>query len=748
MAKSGSFNTTAYSGRYLQFSWSATSVNVASNTTTISWTLKGAGNASVWYKAGNFKVVIAGEEVYSSATRINLDNGTVVASGTYTLKHNADGTKSFTASAEAGIYTTAVNCTGSGTFALDPIARASQPSLITYPQHTQNVGNFGTIISVHMNRQSSAFTHRVRYAFGTKSGTCVDADTGSAATAVGTGFRWKIPEDFMNLLTATTTGSGTIYVDTYNGSTLIGTKWCGFTATVPASVVPKCSIQVLDATTIQTTYGNLVKGLSKLSVKTTGTSSYSSPIKSYNVTANGVRYTAAQITTGVLTKAGTTTVTANVTDQRGRTSTTASASFTVLDYAPPAVTKLTATRCNQDGTANRRGAYVKVVFSASVTSLNAKNTAQYRVKYKKTTDSAYTTVTVSAITNTYSVSNQTYIFAASTGSSYDVTVEAVDRHSTTAKSAKAPTASSVFSWRGFKHSSGTQDGAGIGKVPEKPNTLQVGWPAEFEDSLVQIGNKYSFSSPGVANTAGFVRMARITITAANADSPITFVFTQRRAISPMTVHVALTNSTTTASSLNSFTYEGTNYLAYLVKAEAMVWDLYVQKSSEWDTITMQDWGMSATMESRCAVTFPGDLVDTVPQGLEGYYRATPTVLRSILDCVMPVGFVLTMYNHTDPNTMYPGTTWTRISGGFLWASQAGDTIGQTGGAREVTLTINQIPSHTHGSVYSQHAEGTKSQAWYTAAGASLAYGTVATGGGQAHNNMPPYVQVSIWRRTA
>lgn len=742
MATSGSFNTTAYSGRHLQFSWKATSVNVASNTTTISWTLKGAGSASVWYKAGNFKVVIEGETVYSSTARINLDNGTAVASGTYTLKHEANGTKQFTASAEAGIYTTAVNCRGSGTFTLDPIARASQPSCVTWPEHTQNVGNFGDTIAIFMNRASSSFTHTVRYAFGSRSGTI--------ATGVANDVSWTIPTSFMDLLPATTTGSGTIYVDTYNGSTLVGTKWCGFTATVPSTVVPTCSIQVLDGTNIKDTYGNLVKGLSKLYVKTTGTPSYSSPIKAYSVTANGVRYTAAEITTGVLTKAGTTTVTASVTDQRGRKSANATASFTVLDYASPAVTKMTAVRCDQDGTANRRGAYIKVVFSATITSLNSKNTAQYRLKYKKTADSAYTSVTLTAVSGKYTVTDHSHIFAASTGSSYDVAIEAIDRHHQNnpgTKSAKVPTASSVFSWRGFKNSSGTQDGAGIGKVPEKPNTLQVGWPAEFEDSLVQIGNKYSFSSPGVANTVGYVRMARIAITAANADSPITFVFTQRRAISPMTVHVALTNSTTTASSLNSFTYEGTNYLAYLVKAEAMVWDLYVQKSSEWDTITMQDWGMSATMESRCAITFPGDLVDTVPQGLDGYYRATPIVLRSIIDCVMPVGFVLTLYSHADPNTMYPGTTWVRITNAFLWATTATGTIGQTGGASEVTLTVNQIPSHTHGSVYSQHASGEKERAWYSTVGTNMAYGPVATGGGQPHNNMPPYVQVSIWRRT-
>jgi hypothetical protein len=151
------------------------------------------------------------------------------------------------------------------------------------------------------------------------------------------------------------------------------------------------------------------------------------------------------------------------------------------------------------------------------------------------------------------------------------------------------------------------------------------------------------------------------------------------------------------------------------------------------------------MASRIKVTFPGDLVDAVPLP---YHRATPAVLESILDAFMPVGFVLTLYSHADPNTMYPGTTWVRITNGFLWAVDGSGTIGLTGGAKEVALTVDQIPSHSHGSVYSQHAPGTKSQAWYTTSGTALAYGAVETGGGKAHNNMPPYVQVSIWRRTA
>ena len=135
MASSGSFNTTGYDGRYLTFAWSLTSQSYENNTSTIYWTLKGAGTGSVsWYNAGNFKVVINGTTVYSSATRIKLYNGTTVASGNFTITHGSDGTKSFSASAQAGIYTVAVNCSGSGSWSLPTISRAA--SITAAPNFT------------------------------------------------------------------------------------------------------------------------------------------------------------------------------------------------------------------------------------------------------------------------------------------------------------------------------------------------------------------------------------------------------------------------------------------------------------------------------------------------------------------------------------------------------------------------------------------------------------------------------------
>ena len=127
MAKvtSGSFNTTAYSGRYLTLSWTATQ-NIEKNESTISWTLKGAGGDSGYIKAGMFSVAINGEVVYSlTNARIELYKGTVVASGTKTITHNTDGTKSFSMSAEGAIYSYAVNCRGSGSWELKDIPRAA-----------------------------------------------------------------------------------------------------------------------------------------------------------------------------------------------------------------------------------------------------------------------------------------------------------------------------------------------------------------------------------------------------------------------------------------------------------------------------------------------------------------------------------------------------------------------------------------------------------------------------------------------
>lgn len=736
MATSGSKSVAVTNYTTLKFSWELASQSVADNTSTVSWKLQLIAGSSgrISSTADKDYTIKVNGTTYSGTNKIGIENNATktLKSGSTVIAHNADGSKTFSYSFKQEIGITLTNSgekigtkSGSGSGTLPTIARASQPSCVTWPEHTQNVGEFGDTISIHMNRASDVFTHTVRYAFGDR--------TGTIATGVGTGMTWQIPESFMELLPSSTSGSGTIYVDTYHGDTFIGTKSCGFTATVPASVKPICTFTLDDITTADQLYGSPVKGLSKIKIDVVpGITLYPSPIVAYTISANGEFFTEAEATTGVLKTAGTSRVTATITDARGRTG-TKSYDMTVLDYVEPAVTKLTVQRCNEDGSANDQGEYVKATFSATITSLNSKNSSAYTLRYKKSSATEWTSVDLGIQAKTYTVTDKSAIFPADGNSSYNVEVTAADRHNSSSRATSVSTAFTLMNWG----ADGTS--MGIGKVAEDANTLGIALHTEIQ------GNRYAASSPGIAGTEGFVLMAQVKITAENADTPITFVFSRRQEIAPMTVHLRLRNSTMDGSTLETIRYEGANYGVYAYSPDPLTWNIYVLKGSNYDTITLQDWYTSKSMNSRVKVTFPGTLVDEVPLP---YYRATPAVLDSILDAFMPVGFVLTLYSHADPNTMYPGTTWVRIQNAFLWAVDGDGDIGTTGGSKTHTLTVDELPSHSHGSVYSQHAEGTKNRAWYSTSGTSMAYGAVETGGGAAHNNMPPYVQVSIWRRTA
>lgn len=97
---------------------------------------------------------------------------------------------------------------------------------------------------------------------------------------------------------------------------------------------------------------------------------------------------------------------------------------------------------------------------------------------------------------------------------------------------------------------------------------------------------------------------------------------------------------------------------------------------------------------------------------------------------------------------YGGTTWTKIEGKFLLGTSSSHAINTTGGSETVTLTVDQIPPHSH-IVKRSTSYGDSGYAYggnWTEGNETLS--TNNTGGGQAHNNMPPYKTVYIWERTA
>lgn len=722
MASSGSFNTSAYSGRYLTFSWTEKSQDIANNKTTISWTLKGAGGDSgAYYKTQNIKVTIDGKTVFSkpkSEGQVDLWVGTTVASGEYTFTHNNDGTRKFSAYAEAGIYVWAVNCTGSGNFTLDTIPRAS-----TFTVSNASV-DMGTAVTFNITRAASSFTHTLTLTWGGK--------TSNIATGVGTSQSWTPPLTLANDLPSSTSSGCIITCITYSGSTEIGRKTLSMSLKVPASVKPSISsVTISEATSgIASKFGAYIQNKSKLKVVTAASGSYSSTIKTYSTEILGKAYSGSTITSAAITSSGSVSVAVTVTDSRGRTATTTK-TVTVTAYSDPTITKFTAQRCDQDGTLNDDGEYVKLTSAFNITSLSSKNDKSYTIAYKLKEDSDFTALTSGSV---YSL-DTTYISTVtfSGDNSYDFILTVTDYFKPVSHIDEISTAFTLTDY----NADGT--GIGFGKVSSKSRT--------FENALElnQIANSYAFQ--GAADgTKGYILLAVIKLTTLNVDAPIVFEINRRGGLTSMKVNVKFAaSSSTTDPDLASITYEGDNYGAFLVKSATSTWSLYVDNSSGWSNPCLQRWYTTSNQMTRLSVTFPTEQVTTLPTP---FYRATPVVLRSILDCFFSVGCIIVRYDHADPNTMFPGTTWVRISNRFLWAVDGSGDIGLTGGEKTHTLTVNELPSHSHGSVYSQHATGTKDKAWYTTSGTSVAYGAVATGGGAAHNNMPPYVQVSIWRRTA
>jgi hypothetical protein len=128
--------------------------------------------------------------------------------------------------------------------------------------------------------------------------------------------------------------------------------------------------------------------------------------------------------------------------------------------------------------------------------------------------------------------------------------------------------------------------------------------------------------------------------------------------------------------------------------------------------------------------------------------------KALWEHIYPVGAVYISANETDPGELFGGA-WEQLKDRFLLA--AGDVYGagSRGGEAEHTLTVDEIPSHGHNvPVYWKGASGNSSvnvqgmessdPRQYT----SWINNTDAAGGGEPHNNMPPYLAVYMWKRIA
>lgn len=487
MASSGSFNTTGYQGRYLTFSWSVSSQSVANNTTTISWTLKGTGNAqSNWYRAGNFKVVINGSTVYSSSTRIQLYDGTLVASGNFTMTHDTAGNKTFSASAEAGIYTVAVNCSGSGTFTLPQIARAAK--ITAAP-------NFTDIQNPTINYQNSAGNSVSSLQ------ACISL-TGSTDNIsyrdipkTETSYTFQLTEAERNALRAATPNSNSLSVIFYiktiiSGQTYYETATRTMTIVDAAPTMGNPTYQDSNSTTVAITENNqkIIQKHSSLTIAIpAATPQKYATITKYQVTINGVtreQAAAGNMNWGVLDVSSNITATVKAIDSRGN-SVTKSLQITVEAWQQP----YAVISCSREN-----NFYTDTVLNVSptVSNLDGQNSVIIQEQHKKTTDSAYSTlVNVPSSTDTTIQLDNRY--------DWNVKIIVSDRLSSTTYNITVQKGMPIIYYDRLKSSTG------FNCFPTKENSVESQGLAL--DDVIYIGSqqlydRYDFTAAGTVSLLG------------------------------------------------------------------------------------------------------------------------------------------------------------------------------------------------------------------------------------------------------
>ena len=320
---------------YLNVYIDEVSTDVSANTSTINWQL--TVSRYTYYHTFNkqgdstLSLTLDGQNVHSSNPIWEVWDGEVtLASGSSTISHNSDGRKtlpfSCTFNPNNGLHGT---ITVSGNLGLTAIPRSSSVSV--------SAGVIGSAVTININRQSSSFKHTVRYSWAGKSGTI--------ATNVDTSTSWTIPLDFANDIPNSASGTGTVYVDTYSGSTKTGTQSTTLTASVPANVKPTFTgISLSDlngaAQNLIPNGNTFIQVISNIKVAFNGAvGSYGSSITGFYAEIVGKNQSTSSNggSLGIMNYHGTIKIRASVSDSRGRWSDAREVSVTVLEYFAPAL---------------------------------------------------------------------------------------------------------------------------------------------------------------------------------------------------------------------------------------------------------------------------------------------------------------------------------------------------------------------------------------------------------------------------
>lgn len=483
--------TCGYNGHYhLYMAIKINSQNANTNQSNVNVTMYAQSDSSS-YGAYNLdasensvKMTVNGSQVISKTMAMDFRNRATVNLGSWTgnISHGADGKKtlacsgSFSLSGSSYLSGGSISCS----IVLDQIPRATKPTL------SASTVALGSAVTIGIAPAVSTWTHNLYYRVGT-------GDWTRFATGVKSNYAWTLPLAIANSFPSATSGAITIGVNTYNGSTLIGsTQTINLNITIPASVAPSVSsVSVSEREQLIETFGaGYIQGKTRFLVNSNASGAYSSWITGYRFDVGSQSYTNTSNSYEMqetVRDSGTVTVKVTVTDSRGRTA-SRSITVSVLPYSAPQITGFDCSRCGDaSGSVNNSGGFLKVYMAFSVSSCNNNNGKSYKLEYALAGSSSWTTL---ASGNVYSY-NGTFISSSAilnTSNSYQIRLTVSDSFTSSVIIREVGTAVRLLSYIVKKTA------LAIGKFAEVANAFDVALATIFRKE-VQCSSDLNVSGP-------------------------------------------------------------------------------------------------------------------------------------------------------------------------------------------------------------------------------------------------------------
>lgn len=402
---------------FLDLYYDLLSQNQTANTSSVRYYAY-VGSTGGYSGSGSSSAVYINGTVVGHFSSIGRGSNTLIGTLDVTINHDTNGNGTASYSASANTNWTLGSASLSGSFTLPRIARVDN---ITSPM----VYTIGATHTIRITQNSTSFTHTVRYTFGSLNGTI--------ASNVKDSCTWFVPTTFYNEFTSGSSKTGTLYCDTYSGSTLLGTT--SITATfIPNSTTakPTVSFNYTSDSLSQTLTGNtkgIIGGRSFINYTITGTPKHNATIAKYYLSNSSTNLPEVS-KTGTLNNVSGNKYYTRVQDSRGLNSDTLTITLSpYVNYVQLAITNCTFEREND--LSNKvyltlNGNYFNGNFGATDNELTLK--LFYRKQGESSWGDAIDITSYATISgNTFSITNQLIGSNFSYEDSYEFRVVAKDK---------------------------------------------------------------------------------------------------------------------------------------------------------------------------------------------------------------------------------------------------------------------------------------------------------------------------------